>query len=420
MKFLVVADDYPWPARSGYRQRLHWVVRTLAGLGTVDLLVVRDEPLADPPNPPSDVRLGRTEVVTAGYAARSSVSRALRWLLSARPRRLVGQDWAPAREAVQRWAEDEYDLVWFAHSPTYLALRDRLPAPHVVDLDNLESSMAHLRRLGRGRRSSPRSLPRHLASAAADLLDERLWERVEERVAGAARVTVVCSELDRGRLAGPRVAVLSNGYELPDRPGGAPAPPPRSVTGGPVLLFVGLLTYEPNRDAVAFFAQDVLPLIRVHRPDVRFRVVGHHGADLVAAVSGRGVELAGEVPDVTAELAGADLVVVPLRFGGGTRIKVLEAFAHGVPVVSTRVGCEGLDVEDGRHVLLADDPRALADSCLRLLDDADRGAVLSSHARELWQRQYRWTVIAPTVDGIVRAAVGRADPEGRGPRGGRT
>lgn len=399
----MTADEYPWPARSGYRQRLHWTLRALSGLGTVDLLVACDRPLPAPDDPPPEITVGRSEVVTAGYAQRSSPSRGVRWLASGRPRRLVGQDWTRARALAQQWAGTGYDLVWFSHSPTYLALADRLPSPHVVDLDNLESSMARHRRMRRDRASSGRSVPRHLASAGADMLDEWLWRRTERRIAGRAAATVVCSDLDRRRLAHPRVAVLPNGYEPAPAPARAPA---RPAADGGVLLFVGLLTYEPNRDGVAWFAREVLPLVRARRPAVRFRVVGDHGADVVDAVGGiPGVELTGEVPDVTAELAEASVVVVPLRFGGGTRIKVLEAFAHGVPVVSTTVGCEGLDVEDGRHVVLADDAPSLAAACLGLLENPDRRAVISAQAADIWRRRYRWTVVAPAVEEIVEAAI---------------
>lgn len=405
MKFLVTADEYPWPARSGYRQRLHWTLRSLSALGSVDLLVVRDRAFPGRDGAPPDVGLRRCEVVTAEYATQSSLSRGTRWLASGRPRRLVGQDWTRARQEAQEWAADGYDLVWFAHSPTYLALADRFRVPHVVDLDNLESSMARHRREGRDRQSSGRSVLRHLASAGADLLDEWLWRRTEQQVAASAAVTVVCSDLDRRRLALPRVAVLPNGYELSTEVAGTSA---RSAGGGAMFLFVGQLTYEPNRDAVAWFARDVLPLIRARRPDACFRVVGDHDADVVDGLRGiPGVELTGEVPDVTAELAQASVVVVPLRFGGGTRIKVLEAFAHGVPVVSTTVGCEGLDVENGRHVLLADDPSSMAAACLRLLDDEEGRTALRAQAGDLWQRRYRWSVIAPTVGEIIEAALVR-------------
>jgi glycosyltransferase involved in cell wall biosynthesis len=406
VKILVAADDYPWPARSGYRQRLHWVLRTLSLHGDVDLLVVRDRPLPNPQGPPPDVSLGRAEIVTAPYLTRSGALRTARWLASGRPRRLVGQDWSWARETARQWSRQDYDLVWFGHSPVHFALADHLPTPHVVDLDNLESSMVRHRRTHAGRSTSSGSVARQVASTGADLIDERRWRRLELKIAETATITVVCSELDRRRLSRPGVRVLPNGYELPPGAAAVTALPAAPAAEGPVLLFIGLLTYEPNRDAVAFFAREVFPLVRARRPDARFRVVGDHGGQsVIPAGRSVGVEVTGEVPDVTAELATASVVVVPVRFGGGTRIKVLEAFAHGVPVVSTTVGCEGLDVEDGRHVLLADDPRALAANCLALLEDADRRAMLSSHARDLWKRQYRWSVIAPTVGEIVEAAI---------------
>ena len=114
----------------------------------------------------------------------------------------------------------------------------------------------------------------------------------------------------------------------------------------------------------------------------------------------------GEVADVTAELMAADIVVVPIRFGGGTRIKILEAFAHRIPVVSTTVGCEGLDVVDGEHLLVADDPATFASACIRLHENADLRASLVAAAAELWTNRYRWTVVTPAIVSAVQAAVG--------------
>ncbi|MGY1745225.1 glycosyltransferase [Blastococcus sp. SYSU D00695] len=408
MRVLVVADEYPWPARSGYRQRLHWVLRGLTGQGEVDLLVARARPPLDPAPPPPEVPLRRLEVVTAGQVAQPRLPRTLRWLAGTRPRSLTGRDWSAARALAATWARDGHDVVWFSHSPLYLALSGVLPAPHVVDLDNLESSLLRHRRMHRdaGEVHGGRG-PRARVRRGADAVDERRWRRLEARIAGTAAVTVVCSELDRGRLPGPRVRVLPNGYE----PQPAAARPRVRATGAapasaePVLLFVGLLTYAPNRDAVAFFAREVLPLVRAQRPAARLRVVGRHGPGAVQALRGlAGVELVGEAADMAAELAAADLSVVPIRFGGGTRIKVLEAFAHGVPVVSTTVGCEGLDVVDGVHLRVADGAPALAAACLELLERDDRRAELSARAHALWADRYRWTAIAPAVGEIVGAA----------------
>lgn len=106
------------------------------------------------------------------------------------------------------------------------------------------------------------------------------------------------------------------------------------------------------------------------------------------------------------QLAAADIAVVPIRFGGGTRIKILEAFAHGLPVVSTTVGCEGLDVIDGQHLLVADDPAAFAAACLRLSEDAELRTRLVTAAAELWKSRYRWTVLSPYIVSAVQGAQG--------------
>jgi glycosyltransferase involved in cell wall biosynthesis len=403
MRILVAADEYPWPARSGYRQRLHWLLRTLSASGAVDLLITRPQPTAGLPEPPLDVRLADLRVVATGRLPLPAGSRARRWLVGPLPRKLVGRDWSAARDVAREWADRGYDVVWFSHSPLYLGLRDVLPEPHVVDLDNLESSLLHHRgRSGRWPRSATvGGLAADLKRVPADLLDEIRWRRLERLIARTATVTVVCSELDRRRLGEPRVSVVPNGYELPTgRSGG---PPGGDV--GPVLLMVGLLTYEPNRDAVAFFARQVLPLIRARIPDARLRVVGRYGAEGIQRLRGLpGVEFAGEVPDVGPELAAARVSVVPIRFGGGTRIKILEAFAHGVPVVSTTVGCEGLDVIDGRHLLVADRPAELAVACCRLLTDEDVRKRISAEARALWEQRYRWTAVTPAVAEVLEEA----------------
>jgi glycosyltransferase involved in cell wall biosynthesis len=119
---------------------------------------------------------------------------------------------------------------------------------------------------------------------------------------------------------------------------------------------------------------------------------------------GEGVTLIGYVHDIRAELAQADAVVVPMRFGGGTRIKVLEAFAHRIPVVSTSLGCEGLEVVGGRHVLISDDPDGFAADCVRLLTDRRLRERLVPAAFELFSEWYRWDSISSTIRELAERA----------------
>jgi glycosyltransferase involved in cell wall biosynthesis len=118
-----------------------------------------------------------------------------------------------------------------------------------------------------------------------------------------------------------------------------------------------------------------------------------------------GVELCGEVPDITEALADVDVIVVPVRFGGGTRIKVLEAFARGLPVVSTTVGCEGIPVEDDVHLLIADEPADFARACVRLVRDDTLRARVVAGGRDLWKEHFRWVDLRPQVAGLARRVV---------------
>lgn len=388
----MVADEYPWPPRTGYRQRLDCVLRTLATEADVDFLAVLPAERATPP-PPPDVRLARHAVVVAGARPEPRTRRLGRWLVGAQPRALVWRDWSGCRAALAGWPGG-WDLAWFSHAPAFVGLADLVDAPHVVDLDNLESSA--LRHRLRTRTARPTAL----AHAAADGLDARRWRRIEQAAAEQTAAVIVCSGVDRDRLGAANARIVPNGYEL------AESPAPRAPSGRPVLLMVGLLTYEANRDAAAYVADRVLPLIRRRLPDAQLRIVGRYDREAeVASLRGRpGVVVTGELADLGSELAAADVAVVPIRFGGGTRIKILEAFAHRIPVVTTTVGCEGLDVQAGRHLLVADDAAAFADACVALCRDAGLREQLTGAAHDLWAERYRWSAIAPTIRAIAAGA----------------
>jgi glycosyltransferase involved in cell wall biosynthesis len=249
---------------------------------------------------------------------------------------------------------------------------------------------------------------RTVAQVIGDTADIRRWRRIEQRIVRQSASVIVCSSLDGDRLGAANVRVVPNAYERLAGVVPATARPDDAVRSAPVLLMVGLLTYEANRDAAAFFAREVLPLIRRRHPEAVFRVVGRYDveANVAAFRSLPGVSVAGEIPDITAELQGADVSVVPIRFGGGTRIKILEAFAHGIPVVATTVGAEGLEVESDRHLLLADGAEDLAQACLRVLDDTELRSRLASEAMALWEARYRSAALQEAVSAAVHEAAG--------------
>lgn len=220
---------------------------------------------------------------------------------------------------------------------------------------------------------------------------------------------LTASDDDARRLAARHPAVhfaaVPNGY--------AAVAPPRAAShtrSGPLrLLFVANLGYLPNIDAADVLVGEVLPALRARGATARLDLVGAGAPeDRVESWSrDDSVVVHGAVADLAPLYAAADIAVVPLRAGGGTRIKILEAFAHGVPVVSSTLGAEGLDVETGTHLLVADDPADFADACLRLATTPGLAAHLVANAVELHRRHYTPQAVHAKLDAVVTTAFSR-------------
>ena len=162
------------------------------------------------------------------------------------------------------------------------------------------------------------------------------------------------------------------------------------------LLFVGTFDYAPNEDAFVFFAEQILPLIQARLPSVTFLVAGKGATERMknAAKHNPQIRLVGGNGNVREFYQQATICVVPIRFGGGTRFKILEAFALGVPVVSTSIGYEGIDARNGEHLLIGDSPQAFADQVLKLLENPALSQQMVRQARQLVEEKYDWRVIA--------------------------
>ncbi len=168
----------------------------------------------------------------------------------------------------------------------------------------------------------------------------------------------------------------------------------RDTVDEPRLVYSGWMKYHANDDAARYFCSEIFPLIRKKIPETTFSIVGKEPSeDVVRLGKMDGVEVTGAVPDVRPYVYGASVYVVPLRVGGGTRLKILEAMAAGVPVVSTSVGCEGLDVVPDRHLLVADTPDKFAEKTVRLLEDRELGCRLALEGRALVEKRYGWNVV---------------------------
>lgn len=236
----------------------------------------------------------------------------------------------------------------------------------------------------------PRTVPR-----AYLRYQSRRMAEVERHWCPRIALNVTMSERDRDRLAslvpGSRIAVVPNGVDTNEFQ-------PDSIRGIGVA-YVGGTSPFPNRDALEFFAEDVLPHLRASAPLVPVRWIGRASPDQQRGFGARyGIELTGYVEDVRPLLRDAACHIVPLRVGGGTRLKILTSWAMGKPVVSTSVGCDGLDAVDGENILIRDDPAAFAAAVARVLDDAALGRRLGERGRETVERRYGWNVIGDQMN----------------------
>jgi Glycosyltransferase len=216
--------------------------------------------------------------------------------------------------------------------------------------------------------------------------------RWEARIATIVDKCITTSHVDKERLQSisklASVSVIPNGVDVD-----LLKPLPFKMQSK-VLLFVGTLQYPPNVDAASYFAREVFPYVTRQIPDATFVIVGSHPPEKIKKLGReKNIVVSGWVEDILPYYEQSAACVVPLRAGGGTRLKILESMALGRPVVSTSIGCEGLDVTEGRDILIADTTIEFAASTVRLLMDADLRRQLSHNARRLVETRYGWEAI---------------------------
>lgn len=407
VRILFVAEQYPWPATDGYRRRMDHMVAGLALAGEVDVVALHREGTAKPESP-SGERIDASAVHAGADAGLREWIRP--WLRSSFPRRVLSANWDAARERIENLTDNgtrPYDLVWYSHVDSWFGLGATTPSKsQIVDFDNLENIALRLRR-----RIPPRFAPgatpgerlrvlgRWVLSRGFDLVDERRWARMQRTCSDQVDHVVVCSELDLERSGARNAVVIGNGAA--SRPA-ADRDRVRLRGPEPTMTFIGALDYEPNTEAVEWFAREVFPLIRNRSGTATARIVGRGSESLEWVRSIEGIELVGSVAEVEPELDRADLSIVPIRVGAGTRLKVIEALANRIPIVTTTVGCEGIDLVDGVHALIADEPEAFAESCVRVLGDGELRQRLADRGAELFKSRYDWELIERQIAELAR------------------
>ncbi len=220
----------------------------------------------------------------------------------------------------------------------------------------------------------------------------RFEKECYRRATGVSVVSEQDGELLRREFGMEDFCVIPNGVDIARYDSISPQPVPGR------LVYCGSMDVFVNQDAVGWFLREIFPLILARKPETTFTVIGRRPPPHLLKYQSDRVQFTGNVEDVRPALMEGVLEVVPLRIAGGSRLKILEAFAARLPVLSTSIGAEGLDVESGRNIVLADDPQAFADRCVELLDNPEKRRRLAEAARQTVDAQYDWSRISPLVE----------------------
>lgn len=252
-------------------------------------------------------------------------------------------------------------------------------------------------------------LARQYASAGGSLLRrlyaEANWRKLRREELGTYRDAdgvSLCSVADQRRLLGEipaaRTIVIPNAANVEFYKPRPNDPPP----DGRTVVFFGLMSYMPNIDGATYFIQEIWPRIADAIPNARCKLIGGSPPASLLALAGPRIEFTGFVPDLRPHLAQAAAVVVPLRIGGGTRLKIVEAMAMGKAIVSSTLGAEGIEAVPGRDILIEDQPAAFAGAVSRLLREPDLAARIGTSARQLSEQRYAWSSAARALEGFFR------------------
>jgi glycosyltransferase involved in cell wall biosynthesis len=380
---LAITSELPWPLDRGGHLRSFHLLRGLAA--DFDLrLVAPIEPGQESLVPALSAEGIRVCAVPVGpRRAPIETLRVFRAALTREPYVLFRRhDRASVRHSVEtQVAVNRPDLLYLDHLDSAL-YADACRVPAILDVHNVYSALVR-----RTAEEQPhRIVGQYLRGEA------RLLERAERRAATRAALVTATSDEDCAyyhACGAGRVAMVANGVDCD----AYAALPLIRHCRPPVILYVGTMSWGPNAAAARFLATEVLPRVQLRFPDARLRIIGRDPAPDIRALAERpNIEVTGAVPDVIPHLAEAHALAVPLESGGGTRLKILEAFAAGLPVVSTPVGCEGIRAEHGVHLLVSTRER-MAQTLVTVLTNRLLAYGLAERARSLVREHYDWRSI---------------------------
>ncbi len=393
---LFVSPRFLFPADEGGKIRTSSILRQMKS-GAFGIV------LASPAPPDLDRHRDELDGVCDRFlpwmAAPASPLRRVRALLDPRPVSVATDDTAEGRAAVDQALRDGPDLVVIDFPHAAVLAPDPFPVPSVVFTHNVEAEI----------------FERHARVATGPMRlvwpgQARKMQRFEGETLRRFSRVIAVSRRDAAALKErfnlPEVDAIDTGVDLGFFTPQA-APPPPGPEGG-LVVFTGVMDSPANVEGVRYLFDKVWPIVLQARPAARALVVGRNPSAALQAAAPPSFSFTGTVDDIRPHVARSHLAVIPLNVGSGTRIKAFEAMAMGRPVVSTSIGIEGLDVEHGEHLLIADAASDFAAAVLALLADAGLRDRLARNARALVETRFSWARVARQFEAICLRAVGTA------------
>lgn len=390
MHILFLSRWFPWPTSNGSKLRIYNLLQGLSKHHEVTLISFVDQPDSDPLA--SELIDCCQEVCTVPWKSFNPESLKSRIaLLDQIPRYLQDTYSQAMAELIQRKITERHiDFVLASQIETASYRRFFRTLPAIFE--EVEISLLYENTF-------------HADSTWGRFRKNLTWikhRRYLSNLLNSYQACTVASEKEKLLLSKElqnhtRVTVIPNCVDLSDYEEIKSQPQPHS------LVFTGSFRYKPNYEAMQWFLGEVFPLIRAEISDVKLTITGDH-SDLPLPDM-ENVNLIGFVEDIRPVVVGSSISIAPLLSGGGTRLKILEAMALKVPVVASTKGAEGLDVQNGTHLLIADSPRDFANAVVRLFDEPELGKRLSHNAYKLVFEKYNWYTVMPVLLGLIQDIV---------------
>jgi glycosyltransferase involved in cell wall biosynthesis len=381
-RILFICSSWPHGRAFGGQLRALQVARALKQVGRTSILVVGSDAGDSEAMSRTATDFDVLPPILPTLSSKRNVLQKFRWICDPRYMDVHGYVASALDRRHLESTIGEFELVWVLNARTPNILQRWEWRRAHLDIDDVPST--YLRTISQNHRKLKQRWQARVQAS--------FWRRRELLFKQRFTTLSVCSEADKAYMgSGNEVHVIPNGFERPSK-----VPEHNALRNEPRIGFIGLYSYAPNVDGIRWFLKGCWPLIQQSIPGIRLRLIGKD-TDGPLRPADPGVDTLGWVKDPSAEIATWSAMIIPIRFGGGTRIKIAEAFSRKCPAVSTHVGAFGYEVIHRRQLLLSDHPTDFARACIELVQNRDFALEMAERAWIEFLNKWTWDAIAPKV-----------------------